>query len=60
MSKDKSEKYELEILEVIQNDKIFSVTDIFAFYKGCNRATFYNNNLDKLDSIKEALNDNKV
>ncbi len=29
-------------------------------YLPCSRATFYNNELDKLDSIKEAINKNKV
>ena len=56
----KAKKYEKEILEVIKRNRIFSILDVFAFYKGCSRATFYNNKLDELDSIKEAILDNKV
>lgn len=55
-----TQKYENEIIEVIKENKIYSILDIFAFYKGCSRPTFYNNGLDKLDSIKNAIDDNKV
>ena len=33
---------------------------IFAHFTGCSRATAYNHNLDKLDSIKEALETNRA
>lgn len=56
----KAEMYEREIIEVIKKNRIFSVQDIFAFYKGCSRATFYNHNLEELDTIKEAINENKI
>jgi hypothetical protein len=57
----KSKKtYEKEILEIIEKHNVFSVLDVFAFYKGCSRATFYNQDLDKLDSIKRALENNKI
>ena len=54
------ERYEREILEVIQKNGLITVIDIFAFYSGCCRDTFYNNNLDKSDTIKRALDDNKT
>ena len=53
-------QYEQEILKVIRKNRIFSILDIFAFYKGCSRATFYNQKLDKIDSIKAAISDNKI
>lgn len=53
-------QYEQEILKVIKKQRIFSVLDIFAFYKGCSRATFYSKGLDKLDSIKASILDNKI
>lgn len=54
------QKYESEILAIIDEERLFNIISIFAYYKGCNRATFYNNGLDKLDSIKNALENNKV
>ena len=56
----KAEQYEIEIIDVIKENNLFVITDIFSFYTGCSRATFYNNELDKLDSIKKALDDNKT
>ena len=52
-------EHEKGILEAIQKHPIFSFNDIFVYYKGCCRATAYNHNLDKLDSIKEAIYTNK-
>lgn len=52
-------EHEKGILEAIQKYPIFSFNDIFVYYKGCCRATAYNHNLDKLDSIKEAIYTNK-
>jgi len=49
-----------EILEVIKNEELYCITDIFAFYTRCSRATFYNRGLDKLDTIIKALDDNKI
>ena len=48
-------KHEKGILEAIQKYPIFRFKDIFIHYKACTRATAYNHNLDKLDSIKEAI-----
>ena len=56
----KKDNYEREILKVIKENNLFVISDIFAFYTGCSRATFYNQSLDKLDSIKKALDDNKI
>ncbi len=56
----KKEKYEQEILQVIKDNKIFSISDIFAFYKGCCPSTFYYNGLEKSDNIKKAIEDNKI
>jgi len=52
--------YEAEILETIKKYNIFSISDIFAFYSGCTRANFYLIGLDKIDTIKEAIDNNKV
>ena len=50
---------EKDILEVIEVEKLFVITDVFAFYKGCCRSTFYNWGMDRLDSIKNAIENNK-
>jgi len=55
----KPQYHEIKILEVIEKHAVFTFKDIFVYYKGCSRATAYNQELDKLDSIKEALNLNK-
>jgi hypothetical protein len=55
----KPQKHEKNILEVIEKNAIFTFKDIFVFYKGCSRSTAYNLELDKLDSIKEAIQSNK-
>ena len=52
-------EHEKAILETIAKNPIFKFKDIFVYYKGCSRATAYNHNLDKLDSIKEALYSNR-
>ena len=52
-------KHEQGILEAIQKHPIFSFKDIFIYYEACTRATAYNHNLDKLDSIKEAIYKNR-
>jgi len=54
-----NKKHEKEILKVIGEYPIFSFKDIFTQFKGCSRATAYNHGLDKLDSIKEAIYQNK-
>ena len=52
-------EHEKAILETIAKNPIFNFKDIFVYYKGCGRSTAYNHNLDKLDSIKEALYSNR-
>jgi predicted transcriptional regulator YheO len=52
-------QHEKSIIEAIEKHPIFSFKDIFVYYKGCSRATAYNHNLDKLDSIKEAIYSNR-
>ena len=55
----KKEKYEKELLSVIKKQEIAFFDHCFAFTSFC-RATAYNNELDKLDSIKNAIFSNKV
>ena len=53
--------YEKEILEVIEkNEDICFITEIFIIYSGCCRDTFYNHGLDKFDTIKSALEENRA
>ena len=52
-------KHEKGILDTIQKHPIFCFTDILVYYEACSRATAYNHNLDKLDSIKEAIYKNR-
>ena len=56
----KKEVYEKEILKVIKDNKLFVITDIFAFYAGCTRKTFYDYKFHKSDTIKKAISNNKV
>ena len=56
----KKSTYEKEILKVIQHNNLFVITDIFAFYTGCTRKTFYDHELHKSDTIKKAIDDNKL
>ena len=58
-TEDINTKHEQAILQTIADNPIYSFADIFVYYKGCSRATAYNHNLDKLDSIKEAIYANK-
>lgn len=57
--KDKAKKYEEEILKVIKEKKIAFFDHCFGF-TSFSRATAYNHSLDKLDSIKDAIADNRV
>lgn len=41
-------------IEAIEKHKLFFIEDVCA-YLPCSRATFYNQGLDKLDTIKSAL-----
>lgn len=57
--KAKAKKYEKELLKVIKEKKIAFFDHCFGF-TSFSRATAYNYSLDKLDSIKDAINQNRV
>ncbi len=46
-------------LKVIKKEKLTWITEVVAFLP-ITRATFYNKNLDKLDSIKDAIEQNRL
>lgn len=52
--------HEAAILKVIAAKKIMRFDHIFGHFAGCSRATAYNHGLDKIDSIKEALELNRA
>lgn len=58
--KEKFENYESEIVSVIKENKIFLISDIFAFYPRIRKSQFYNLNLEKSEFIKVELDNNKV
>lgn len=55
----KTAELEKKALEAIEKHKLFFIDDLCA-YLPCSRATFYNQGLDKIDTIKDALEKNKV
>ena len=55
----RAEEYKLELLDVSQDNKLAFLDHAFAF-TSFSRSTAYNNGLDKLDSIKDALRKNRV
>ena len=55
----KAKKYEKELLKVIKEKKIAFFDHCFGF-TSFSRATAYNHSLDKLDTIKDAINQNRV
>ena len=57
--KDKSKEYEEQLLKAIKEKKIFFFDHCFAFVP-FSRATAYNHELDKVDTIKQALESNRV
>jgi len=52
--------YEREILDIIKSKGLSKITQIFSFYSGCCEKTFYNHQLQDLQSIKKALQDNRT
>jgi len=57
-------KYEYDDLEsmaveAIQEHKLFFIDDLMA-YLPCARSTFYQKGLDKSDTIKDAINKNRI
>lgn len=53
------EKHIEEITKLIPNHAIFSFKDIFVYYKGCTRQWAYELDIDKNDTIKGLIYDNK-
>lgn len=56
---DKASKYEAEILKAVKDHKIMRWEHCFSGVLSFSRATAYNFGLDKLDSIKEAIQENR-
>ena len=56
---EKQKAYEKELLEIIEDRKIMFFSHAFA-YTSFSAATAYNHNLEKLDTIKEALAKNRA
>lgn len=50
---------EMQAIEVINENKLLFVEDVVA-YLPCSRSTFYAKKLDKSDTIKEALETNRI
>lgn len=59
MAKNKAKEYEQELLNVIKKHKIAFFSHCFGFVS-FSRPTAYNYQLDKLDSIKNAIDNNRV
>ena len=55
----KTVELEKKALEVIEKHKLFFIEDIVA-YLPCDKSTFYNHKLHEFDTIKDALEKNKV
>lgn len=55
-----SKKQHIEnILDVIEKHKIMFLNHVFGYYKELSRSGFYNMGLDKVDSIKTAIINNR-
>ena len=59
MDLEKQKTYEAELIKVIKEKEIAFFDHCFAF-TGFSRATAYNYGLDKLDTIREIINANRV
>jgi len=53
------EQHEKEILEVVVKNKVMKIQHIFQHYTDLGSAQFYNLELEKSESIKEAISKNK-
>jgi hypothetical protein len=53
------EQHEKEILDIIVKHKIMRISHIFQHYVDLSSAHFYNLEMEKLESIKEAISTNK-
>jgi hypothetical protein len=58
MARDKAQ-YESEIIQCIKDNNIFTIEMIFTFYNGISRSQFYELELNKSDTLKQGLDDNK-
>lgn len=56
---DKAKEYEEELLKVIKTRKIAFLNHAFA-YTSFSSSTAYNHELEKLESVKEAIQNNRV
>ena len=54
------EQHESDILEVIEKNKVMKIQHIFSHYLDLKSSQFYNLELEKSESIKEAINLNKT
>ena len=54
-----AKQLEKQAIEAIKKNKLIFLEEVIS-YLPCNRGTFYLNNLNKLDSIIELLEENKV
>ena len=57
--KDKIKQYESIALDAIKKNKLITVVEV-ASYLPISRGTFYNLELDKLNTIKQEINKNKI
>jgi len=55
----KAIEHEKKILEVIEKHAVFTFKDIFVYYKAISRQYAYVLELDKCDTIREAIQSNK-
>ena len=53
------EEHIKQIIELIPNKPIFTFKDVFVYYKGCTRQWAYALDIDKNDTIKVLIYDNK-
>lgn len=52
--------HENEIVKVIEENNIFAMGDIFAYYAGIKKSRFYQLNLEKSERIVKAIENNKT
>lgn len=56
---EKYEKLVNQCIEIIKTNEILFISDLIS-YLPISKATFYNYKLDKLDALKEAINDQRI
>lgn len=55
----KTSDLEKQALKAIEENDLVFINEV-SYYLPCSRATFYNQGLDKLDSIKETIEKNRI